>query len=226
MICTDHIILLHMPIYSTLMEYNTSFNTNKYVYNIKWHGLLELNLLTCNCTPPPPLYECTRVGWGILWFSRRYAAPSAVCRISKRWQRIANILCSISIYSQRVTMPPHFIRFTNINFTTPETYIGAPHGYLFISCAIEFYQSNFHNASAIFVRCTNITANNRRSGAWRFNDLLLGKSSGLYETLEIPGWLFRNWMWSPTILPKCEYFVCLLLSIQVNVISLVQKWTQ
>ena len=39
-----------------------------------------------------------------------------------------------------------------------------------------------------------ITANNRRSGAWRFNDLLLGKSSGLYETLEIPGWLFRNWM--------------------------------
>ena len=38
------------------------------------------------------------------------------------------------------------------------------------------------------------TANNRRSGAWRFNDLLLGKSSGLYETLEIPGWLFRNFM--------------------------------
>ena len=38
------------------------------------------------------------------------------------------------------------------------------------------------------------TANNRRSGAWRFNDLLLGKSSGLYETLEIPGWLFRNLM--------------------------------
>ena len=52
------------------------------------------------------------------------------------------------------------------------------------------------------------TANNRRSGAWRFNDLLLGKSSGLYETLEIPGWLFRNLMWSPTIVPKCEYFVC------------------
>ena len=52
------------------------------------------------------------------------------------------------------------------------------------------------------------TANNRRSGAWRFNDLLLGKSSGLYETLEIPGWLFRNVMWSPTIVPKCEYFVC------------------
>ena len=39
-----------------------------------------------------------------------------------------------------------------------------------------------------------LTANNRRSGAWRFNDLLLGKSSVLYETLEIPGWLFRNWM--------------------------------
>ena len=38
------------------------------------------------------------------------------------------------------------------------------------------------------------TANNRRSGGQRFNDILFGRSNVLYGNWGIPRWLFRNWM--------------------------------
>ena len=64
----------------------------------------------------------------------------------------------------------------------------------------------------------------RTIGAGRFNDLLRGKSTGLYETLEIPGWLFRNWMCEVRqFYINVSILFVLLLSIQVNVISLVRK---
>ena len=48
--------------------------TNNYFYNIKWHGMLVLNMLTCH------YIHCTNILWGggILWFCHRYVVTQTL----------------------------------------------------------------------------------------------------------------------------------------------------
>ena len=71
----------HMPICSTLMD-NISSQITIFFYNIKWHGMLVLNVLTCHYIPRK------NVLWGgggdimVLSSLRRYANTWSIARKS------------------------------------------------------------------------------------------------------------------------------------------------